>query len=158
MYPSFFALALFLILFTCQTRIEEELPVREPAESARYSPSDMQKMRWLAGAWKGVEAGRTLRQSFQFHGGNALEILSVENSGEMSTCSLVWHEGRYYYGLQRQWIVTWIGDKDVRFEPVRAGLSPMTWTRLNNHTWHIVRHSPGGDETTVMESVEGMQP
>ncbi len=158
MYRSSFLLPLFLLLFACQSEIKYEQPVSEFTDTARYFPSGIQKMRWLAGAWKGVEAGRTIRQSFQFHGGNALEILSSDNRGETNACSLVWREGRYYYGQQRQWIITWIGEKDVRLDPVHPGPAPMTWTRLNDYKWHIVRHLPVGDVITVMERANEMHP
>lgn len=152
----FLVFPLFLLLFACQST---QPPTDEPAfgESAfpaRYSPSDMQKMHWLAGAWKSP----TIHQSFQFHGGNALEVLLVDKDGAMNSCSLVWDDGRYYYGQYRQWVVTWIGEKDVRFDPVGPGHSPMTWTRQSDQKWHLVRHSPGGDEVTVMERANEMQP
>lgn len=108
--------------------------------------------------WTGREGGRPVRQSFQFHGGNALETLLMEGNGEMDASPFVWREGRYYYGQQYQWIVTWIGEKDVRFDPVRTGFSPMTWTRQNDRKWLLVRHLPGGDDVTEMEYAEGMSP
>jgi len=151
MYCPLFALPLFLFLFACRSApipadINETV-VRENTFPVQYSPSDLQKMHWLAGAWKSA----TIRQSFHFHGGNALEILLVDKTGDMSTCYFVWSDKRYYYGQSRQWSVTWIGEKDVRFEPVRPGLAPMTWTRLNAQKWHLVLHLPSGDEITVME-------
>jgi hypothetical protein len=155
-----FVLLLFLFLFACQSPQPpmDETILSENAFFANYPPSDLQKMRWLAGSWKGVEFGKPIRQSFQFHGGNALEILSLYKDGEQETFSFAWHEGRYYYGRYRQWVVTWIGEKAVRLDPIQSGLSPMTWTRLNDKKWHLVRHAPGGDEVTVMENAEEMHP
>ena len=69
-----------------------------------------------------------------------------------------WQSGRYYYGQNRQWVVTWIGEKDIRFDPLSPGLEPMTWTRLNDNQWHLVRHNPGGDETILMERTNELQP
>lgn len=160
MYRSYFTL-LLLFLFACQNppnSATEEPAIVENVPPARYSPSAIHKMHWLAGSWKGLEAGRTVRHSFQFHGGNAMEVLITERDGSMGTSDLVWRDDRFYFGQNRQWTITWIGDKDVRFDPVQTGLSPMTWTRVNEHSWHLVRHSPEGDETIVMESVGEMQP
>lgn len=155
-----FALPFLFLLPDCQKTLPlaNDPALLEDSFFVRYAPSDLQKMRWLAGVWKGVEAGRPIRQSFQFHGSNALEILFLDKNGDMNTTALMWDDGRYYFGQYRQWVVTWIGEKDVRFDPLSPGLSPMTWTRLNSQKWHLVRHAPGGDETTVMESAEGMHP
>ena len=160
MYHSFFALILFFSLFSCQTTPlpETDTAFGESPLLIRYTPADVQKMNWLAGVWKGVEAGRPIRQSFQFHSGSILESLLVNSDGAMETCSFVWHEGRYYFGQNRQWSVTWIGEKDIRFDPVRADVAPMTWTRLDAQKWHLIRHTPGGDETTLMEATEEMHP
>lgn len=130
----------------------------ENSSLARYEPSALQKMQWLAGIWQGREAGRTVRQSFQFHDGKTLEIIRMQGNGDMASQLFEWYKDRYYFGQNRQWAVTWIGEKDVRFDPVVAGLESMTWTRLNDDTWHLVRHTPEGDETTVMERTEGMHP
>lgn len=154
------AIFLLLFLFACQTtqpQTEMIMPAEKIAQ-IRYSPADVQKMRWLAGIWKGEEAGRVVRQSFQFHTGNALEVIRMEGNGDMASLVFSWHDGRYYYGQNRQWVVTWIGDKDVRFDPLVPGTDPMTWTRLNDNQWHVVRHVAGGDETTLMERAEEMQP
>lgn len=158
MYRSCFALLLFL--FACQgiQTPEDEIIAIENTYFTRYTPSDLKKLHWLAGVWKGVEAGRPFRQSFQFHGGNALEILITGNSGDISACPFVWHDDHFYYGRYRQWVVTWIGEKDVRFDPVQPGLASMTWTRLNDQKWHLVRHTPDGDEITAMERAGEMNP
>ena len=159
MYRSFFPLPLSLLfIFACQNAVpptdDSEIIAHENTLPVRYSPSDIQKMHWLAGAWKGA----AIRQSFQFHGGDSLEILLLGKDGKTSISSFVWENGRYYYGQYRQWVVTWIGEKDVRFDPLRPGLTPMTWTRLSDQKWHFVKHLPGGDDITVMERVYEMQP
>ena len=138
--------------------ITDIISLPENASRANYERSALQKMQWLSGIWKGEEAGRGVRQSFQFHNDNALEIIRMEGNGDMVSLLFTWQNGRYYYGQNRQWAVTWIGEKDIRFDPLTSGLESMTWTRLNDHQWHLVRHAPEGDETTVMERTNEMQP
>lgn len=152
---------LLLFLFACRSNpqlgeVESNAPASLP--NVRYSQSDLQKMSWLAGAWQGAEAGRTVRKLFQFHSNNTLEILDMDNANGSYVSLLVWHEGRFYLDQNRRWVLTWIGDKDLRFDPTLPGADPMTWTRLNDRQWHLVRHTPGGDEATLMERTEEMQP
>jgi hypothetical protein len=157
---------LFLLLLalapSCRNQFPEDitdiLAMPENASRARYDRSALQKMQWLSGIWNGEESGRPVRQSFQFHDDNALEIIRMEGNGDMVSLLFSWQNGRYYYGQNRQWAVTWIGEKDIRFDPLTSGLESMTWTRLNDHQWHLVRHAPEGDETTVMERTNEMQP
>lgn len=160
MLRSSLALSLFLFLFACQTTQlpTDELALAESAAHIHYTPSDMKKMQWLAGAWKGEEKGRSVRQLFQFHGNASLEILCADTDNNWSSCAFTWHDGRFYFGQYRQWVVTWIGDKDVRFDPVRPGLESMTWTRLSDQKWHKVVHTATGDETVVMQRTDEMQP
>jgi hypothetical protein len=162
MLRSIVFFALLALAPACRNTLPENLSqiiaMPEHTQTARYDRSSLEKMSWLAGVWKGEEAGRMVRQSFQFHGSNSLEIIRMEGNGDMVSLMFTWQQGRFYYGQHRQWVVTWIGEKDVRFDPLTTGLEPMTWTRLNDHQWHLVRHSPGGDETILMERTAEMQP
>ena len=157
---------LFVIFIASMTACSNQLPeditdiiaMPENTSLARYDRTALKKIQWLSGIWKGTESGRVVRQSFQFHTNTSLEIIRMEGNGDMVSLLFSWHEGRYYYGQHRQWVVTWIGEKDIRFDPLSPGLEPMTWSRLDDEHWHLVRHSPGGDETTVMERTNEMQP
>lgn len=126
--------------------------------SVRYEQADVQKLGWLAGAWQGTEAGRSIRKLFQFHDDNTLEILDFDTRYGSTSCILTWHEGHYYVGPNRQWVIAWIGEKDVRLEPAVAGVEAMTWTRINDHQWHLIRHTSDGDEATLLERRENLQP
>jgi hypothetical protein len=156
------ALFCALFLFACQNPLPDELTdviaLPENSSLARYDKSELQKMRWLAGIWEGEKVGRVVRQSFQFHSDNTLEVIRTEGNGEMTSLLFTWQNGRYHYGQNRQWAVTWIGKKEVRFDPLTSDGDPMTWTRLDDNRWHLVRHTPNGDETTVMERTDEMQP
>lgn len=162
MLRSLLFLSLFLFCIACRNQFPEDITdviaMPENASLARYDRSSLQKLQWLAGVWKGDENGRSVRQSFQFHDNNALEIIQMEANGDMVSLVFSWQSGRYYYGQNRQWVVTWIGEKDIRFDPLSPGLEPMTWTRLNDNQWHLVRHNPGGDETILMERTNELQP
>ncbi len=153
-------LLLTLVVVSCQTvqPQNEENTVLEEAPAVRYKPSSLQKLQWLAGIWKGEESGNTIRWSFQFHNDQMLEVICSKENGEMDACTFSWYQGSYYYGADRRWVVTWIGEKDIRFDPVQSDDSPMTWTRLNDRQWHIIRHTPAGDKATLMERTDEMQP
>ena len=145
-------------LFTsCSGTLSEdagpEFISQEEIVYSRYERSELQKMNWLAGDWKGTDLRHTFEQSFRFLPGDHLEIHQIAVDGQKTDQSFQWELGNFYFGGNRQWIVTWIGEKDIRLDPLAPGLRPMTWTRLNDQTWHLVRHLDKGDETIVMERV-----
>lgn len=152
-----FVLSLLACRSTPQLR-EEAYMALPTLPSVRYTQSDVQKLHWLAGAWQGTEAGRSVRKLFQFHDNSTLEILDFDSQYGSTSSLLTWHEGRYYVGSNRQWVIAWIGEKDVRLDPAVAGVEAMTWTRLNDNQWHLVRHTAEGDETLLLERRENMQP
>ena len=130
----------------------------EPAPTVRYTQSDIRKIRWIEGAWESTQPGRPVRQNFQFHPDNHLEISDIDDSAEPRTTMLTWHEGCYYLGENRDWVVTWIGEKDVRFEPTRPGKYPFTWTRFGENQWYHVSHRPDGDRPVLMQRISELQP
>ena len=156
---------LLLLVFLCTTIACKELPLPLQAESnivlpqVRYTPSDLRKLSWLAGAWQGTDGNKTLRQLFLFHDSNTLEVMDLSAGSGSASSFFVWSVGRYYFGPNRDWVVTWIGEKDVRFDPARAGVQPMSWVRQNDRQWHLVRHAPNGStQEVLMERREEMQP
>lgn len=129
---------------------------QETAAPTAYDPAALQKMKWLSGVWEGNDAGRVMQVSALFHADSMLEITQLEGDAGTPSQQFVWKDGHCRYGSKRQWVVTWIGEKDIRFEPLVPGLQPMTWTRLNDRTWHLVRHAEKGDETVVMGRIDGI--
>lgn len=129
---------------------ESEIAAVEAITPDCYPAEAWQKMTWLAGEWRGTDAGQVLQQSFEMYSDKHL-MLHQLLGGKTSIQGFVWKNGHYFFGQNQQWIVTWIGEKDIRFDSTRPHVSPMTWTRINAETWHLIRHNPQGDHTVVME-------
>ncbi len=157
--PLFFFCFVALIT-SCTSQLPDNIAqaaVVEPEPyHAHYDRSALQNLKWLTGDWKGKEAGRTIKHSFVFHTDHILEIIPIEGGNQKSSQFFIWKDGHYYYGQNRQWVVTWISEKNIRFEPLVPGLAPMTWCRLNDNKWHLKRHTDKGDETIVMERASEM--
>ncbi len=130
----------------------------EAAPIVRYTRADIQKLRWIRGAWESTQPERPIKQNFQFTPDNMLEIMEIGISGEPLSTLLNWHAGCYYLGDNRDWVVTWIGDKDVRFEPTRPGKTPFTWSRFGENQWYHVSHHTRGDRPVLMQRIGELQP
>ena len=156
---------LFLVFLTliasCTNQLPEDLTdvteLQQDAPQTKYDRSALQKMKWLAGAWKGETDGRKLEMSFLFSTNHLLEVFQSAGNSNTASHFFLWKDGRYFYGQQQQWLVTWIGEKDIRFDPVTPGAKSMTWTRLNDKKWHLIRHAAKGHETIVMERMRNIQ-
>lgn len=154
------------LFFVCFTYSCREIPQINDAQGVsfennlpevRYTQADVKKLGWLAGAWQGMEEGHTLRQLFLFHDNSTLEVMDLTKANGFESAFLTWYEGRYYFGPNREWVVRWIGEKDIRFDPVRSDVQPMTWTRQSNDKWLLVRHT-AGQSPVVMQRTDTMQP
>lgn len=153
---------IFVSLLALITSCNQQLPVVLSATQAlpeaplniQYDKTALQKLKWLAGAWKSTEKGKGTELTFLFHTDQMLEVMQSENNNQKSTLYFSWKDGHYYYGQSRQWIVTWISEKNIRFDPVVSGLSPMTWSRVHDNEWHLLKHTDSGDQIIVMERTD----
>ena len=159
MLRSLLIVFLFALITSCNKQMPLESPqvttVVEPVTyHAQYDRSALQNLKWLTGEWKGKAEGKVLEQSFLFHTDHILEVTKTVGGNQKAAQFVIWKDGHYYFGQNRQWVVTWISAKNIRFEPLVPGLKPMTWSRVNADEWHLLRHSDEGDETIVMERVD----
>lgn len=150
LYTCFFAL---MLLASCAPSAQQENSVSSNLQKsvyhARFEQNALQQVRWLQGAWKSTAAGQTLEQSIRFMSDQSLEITAIEGAAKTSL-HFSWENGHFYYGDNHQWMVTWISDKNIHFDPLMPGLKPMTWSRVSDNTWHLIRHDDHGDETIEM--------
>lgn len=155
---------IFISLLSFVTSCANQLPdngtefkaFEAPVYHAQYDRSALQNLKWLAGEWKGKGNGKETALSFLFHTNHLLEVLQSESGNLKASQFFSWKDGHYYFGQNRQWIITWISDKNIRFDPVVPGLKPMTWSRVHENEWHLLKHSDSGDEVTVMKRTDEM--
>lgn len=161
MLRSFLSLVIITLITSCTNQLPEDITavteLQQDVPQTKYDRSALEKMNWLVGAWKGETDGRKLEQSFLFHTNHLLEVFQSAGNSNTASHFFLWKDGKYFYGQQQQWMVTWIGEKDIRFDPVTPGIKPMTWTRLNDKKWHLIRHGVKWNETIVMERVGDIQ-
>lgn len=152
---------IFVCLLALITSCANQIPVStvevsiQPQETfhAQYDRSALKNLKWMVGEWKGKTAGRVVTQTFLFHTDNMLEVSLTEAGNQKAAQFFSWKDGHYYYGQNRQWMVSWISEKNIRFDPVVSGLKPMTWSRVHDNEWHLLRHNDKGDEVVVMERI-----
>ncbi len=150
------------LLFTSLLLSAVVLPVEPPAISGTgetpsnnitYTAGDLRKLNWLAGDWATTGKSKQ-RLLYMFHGTERLEVMDLRDSDSDMASWFTWRDGRYYFGKNQQWVVTWIGNKDIRFDPVQPNVDAMTWTRQGNEKWYCVKHRASGDQVLLFERQE----
>ena len=130
-----------------QTAHEAYASHEHDAMPAKYDITRFEKMRWLAGNWS-ADANKT---NLNIHIGHDNSLVAHRSSGNaMSNIqALYWQNDKYYFGAEREWVVTWIGEKDIRFDAAKPGVFAMTWTKKNDREWSMIQHTATGDLITT---------
>lgn len=144
-----------LLLSFCSRPEIQQTPLTTVADSkdisVNYPSNGLAQIQWLSGKWQCADSKTSML--FLFHNSTAVEVIHSENGSNWFT----WQDGRIYYGPNRQWVITWIGKKDIRMDAVRPGLPAMTWTRVNEQQWRLIQHTAKGDLITLFERPENTQ-
>jgi hypothetical protein len=143
--------SLFLLLIACNQNEPAGFfaEMTDAAVPVNYQRNDLEKMHWLSGDWQGQDEGKKLLRSFRLLVDHGQTTLQTAPGAPVFS----WHNERWYYGTNHQWVLSWVGEKDLRFEPNVAGVPPMTWTRVSDTCWHLIRHLPQGDEVVEMTAL-----
>ena len=119
--------------------------------AATYTKADIQKMSWLIGAWQSDDE-QAMQETIHMVNDSTLEFKQYAGAAEGNSVQLQWHEGRFYYG--KDWVVSWIGRKTIRLEPLRPNLPALTWTRRNDNGWFVIRHDSEVPKQVLMQRAE----
>ena len=142
-----------MLLASCAPSAKQDSELTDNLEKsvyhARFDLGALQQVRWLQGAWKGKNGGHDLQESIRFIAGQGMEI-TTEDGSVKTAMHFNWKNGHFFYGENRQWLVTWISDKNIHFDPLAPGLKPMTWSKVSDNTWHFILHGEKNDEIIEM--------
>lgn len=137
-----FFFALLLLAAACNTADRYTSAVHYSSERVSYPGNVPERMSWLEGSWKSPVLTTPVIDVLLHE--DSIQVLDAKGHIQPFT----WHENELYYGVARQWKVTWVGKKDIRFDPVCTGAPAMTWTRQNDNEWILIEHLKGGDKLT----------
>lgn len=144
----------FLLLIACrqtapQQNWENTKDLALPA--ATYAKADLQKMGWLVGVWQATDA-QAMQENIRMLNDSTLEIKRYIGPSMETALQLQWKAGRYYLG--EDWVVSWIGRKTIRLEPLREGVPALTWTRRSDNGWFAIRHESTDTKQVFMQRAQ----
>jgi hypothetical protein len=137
---------LLLVLYGCKT---------SSSSSASFAKGDLEKLRWLEGAWKGMDGTTAFYEQYSFLNDSTLQITAYDDtdSSQRHRTYLTWKHQHYFLGDSLNWRVDALTRNSVFLIPNYKASNKILWQKKNNDLWEAVLTSPKGVKTYRMERV-----
>jgi hypothetical protein len=149
-----FALLLFIGVYGCKTK--------SPSVTTTFTKGDLEKLRWLEGAWKGLDGVRPFYEHYTITNDSTLHITSYDwngaDSSNTTTTAIAWKQNHYFLGDSLNWRVDAITHNTVFLIPNYKAANKIIWKKKNQNTWEAVLTSPKGVKIYQMERVAHFAP
>jgi hypothetical protein len=130
----------------------------EPSVTTRYSKTDLKKISWIEGNWKGMDGDDAFYEIYRLANDSTLEITSYSwngsDSSKTSRAYLRWNKDAYYLGDSLNWKVTAITDESISMDPNFKAYNTILWKKNNDGSWDAVLNSKRGEKVYKMEKVD----
>jgi Putative lumazine-binding len=142
-------------------------PVKTPAgnnalSEKEFSLSELQKLRWIEGTWRGSEGGQnTFYERYHFTNDAVLEI---ESFGPDQTLTKIRGKGRVsisngtilHRGDSAVWVATTVDDKSIHFAPKENASNSFSWEKESSDVWlaRLKYSDPQGKPTEKLYRME----
>jgi hypothetical protein len=111
------------------------------------SKSDLQKIKWIEGSWKGLYNNTPFYEHYRFANDSTIEVTSFEWDGKDTSKSSVsrvqWADGNYYLGDKRNWQVRSITDTSIYMTPKGSG-NDILWKFVAKDRWQAILKTKNG--------------
>jgi hypothetical protein len=132
--------------------------VENKVESQQYVKSDLIKIKWIEGKWKGLYKGEPFYEIYQFVNDTTLEITSYEWNGTDSSKSkksyLYFKDGFYWLGDKQNWKVTSITESEIKMLPNVEAYNDIIWKYTGSFAWDAMLTSKKGTTIYNMQSFD----
>jgi hypothetical protein len=130
-------------------------PSSRQADATFYKKSDLKKIKWIEGKWKGLDKGQPFYEIYQLINDSTLQVTSFDwdgkDSSQTSRSFVYWKEGAYYLGDQLNWKVTDITDKEIVMKRNYKASNDIIWRYKDISSWEAILESDKGVKNYHME-------
>jgi hypothetical protein len=128
----------------------------------RLSPSDLMKLRWIEGTWRGtgdVESPFFERYYFENDSTLVVEGFSDETLSKVSDVTrFELRDGQFgNWGEGARWAVTQLDDASVTFEPVARARNTFRWEKQSKDGWKAVLSWPANESSPAKQRIYKME-
>jgi len=134
----------------------------QPPETKKFSASDLEKLRWVEGTWRGsgdVDAPFFERYRFENETTLAVDAFTDETLKTVEdTTRFELKDGQFTNaGEGSRWIATTIDYQGVTFEPLAKAKNSFRWQRESDNTWTAILKWPVVDGKPGRQRVYKME-
>lgn len=139
-----------------------QTPATPTVTPGRFSTSDLTKLRWIEGTWRGtgdVETPFYERYRFENDSTLAVEGFADEKVDRVSDITrFELKEGQFGNGGDgSRWVATVIDNDSITFEPVSKARNSFVWKRASKDLWQAVLMWPAVDNKPARQRVYRME-
>jgi hypothetical protein len=120
---------------------DNETKTLEPVNSI-VSKSDLIKIKWIAGNWRGMADGKRFYEMYEFTNDSTLRITGYDWDGKDSSNGsfsyVSWKDGAYYLGDSLNYKTTFIDSSKIEMIPNYKANNDILWKTVDDSTWSAV--------------------
>lgn len=131
------------------------------AGSVDYKKEDLQKIKWIAGKWKGMDGDKPFYEIYEFINDSTIKIINYElkegttDSTNSYTDNLFWQDGLYFLGANKDWATGLIADSVIQLQPNSDRIhNDITWQLKADGSWDALLTSPKGVKIYHMQKAD----
>jgi hypothetical protein len=153
-YPLYpFLSFCFLVFSTCVI-----LSCNTSEEPGGYEKTDLKKIRWIEGNWKGMAGTTPFYEIYRIENDSLMRIISYNWNGKdsigTSVTPLHWSNGSYYLGDSLNWKVTDITDSSISMKPNYKAGNDILWKKRNSNSWDAILTGKKSENRYLMERID----
>jgi hypothetical protein len=120
----------------------------ESRDSIQYKKTDLIKIKWIEGKWKGLYKGQPFYEFYQMINDSTIEITSFDWNGKDSSNTsrsyVQWQDGFYYLGKEKNYKTISFTDKEIVMKKNYKANNDVIWRYSDASGWDAILESPGG--------------
>lgn len=135
---------------------------QQPQTPARISASDLSKLRWIEGSWRGTgDVEKPFFERYRLDGDSALVVEGFEDETLAKVSDVTRFElkdGEFGGGGEgSHWAASELTDDAVTFVPVKGARNTFRWQKESDGTWEAVLDWPAADGKPARRRVYKME-
>jgi hypothetical protein len=142
--------------------LQTQAPSVTPSPQPKFSVSDLEKLRWIEGTWRGTgDVEAPFFERYRFENATTLAVDSFTDAGLTKvedTTRFELKEGRFGNGGEgAQWTASSIDYQGVNFVPTVKARNSFRWQRESDNTWTAIITWPPAEGKAGRQRVYKME-